>query len=245
VVRPQGLEDYAKQPSAADWPRVRAALDSLRRQRPARADSVNNGADDDGSGSIGVLAVAEALARGPRPARSTLFVWHTAEELGMVGSRWFTDHPTVPLDRVVAQLNVDMIGRGGAADVAGGGPGYVQLVGSRRLSTALGDLVERVNARGGFGMRFDYAFDAPGHPQNIYCRSDHQMYARFGVPVVFFTTGVHRDYHMPTDEVAYVDFAQVARTARFIGAVGRALAEAPARPAVDRPKPDPNAPCQQ
>jgi hypothetical protein len=245
VVRPQGLEDYARQASGADWPRVRAALDSLRRVRPARPDSINNGADDDGSGSVGVLAIAEAYARGPRPARSVLFVWHTAEELGMVGSRWFTDHPTVPIDRVVAQLNVDMIGRGGAGDLPSGGPGYVQLVGSRRLSTALGDAVERVNTAGRFGMRFDYQYDAPGHPQNIYCRSDHQMYARLGIPVAFFTTGVHRDYHMATDEVEYVDFDQLARTARFIGAVGRELADAAQRPVVDRPKPDPHAECRQ
>jgi hypothetical protein len=245
VVRPQGLEDHARQPGGTDWPRVRAALDSLRRLRPARPDSINNGADDDGSGSVGLLAIAEASARASRPARSMLFVWHTAEELGMVGSRWFTDHPTVPRDRIVAQLNVDMIGRGGAGDLAGGGPAYVQLVGSRRLSTELGDLVEAVNTRGRHGFTFDYQFDANGHPQSIYCRSDHQMYARFGIPVVFVTTGVHRDYHMATDEVEYLDFDKLARTARFVGAVGREIADRPARPRVDGPRPDPNAECRQ
>ncbi len=245
VVRPHGLEDFAKQPTDADWPKVRAILDSLRRLRPARLDSINNGADDDGSGSVGVLAIAEAFARGPRPARSLLFVWHTAEELGMVGSRWFTDHPTVPLDRIVAQLNVDMIGRGGAQDVTAGGPGYLQLVGSRRLSTELGELVEQVNAEGRFGLTFDYQYDANGHPQNIYCRSDHQMYARVGVPVVFFTTGVHRDYHMETDEVQYVDFDKLSSTARFVAAVGRRLADRETRVTVDQPLPDPTAACRQ
>ncbi len=163
----------------------------------------------------------------------------------MVGSRWFTDHPTVPLDRVVAQLNVDMIGRGGVQDVSFGGPGYLQLVGSRRLSTELGDLVEHVNAEGRFGFMFDYQYDANGHPQNIYCRSDHQMYARVGIPVVFFTTGVHRDYHMTTDEVQYVDFDKLSSTARFIAAVGRRLADRETRVTVDKPRPDPTAACQQ
>jgi Zn-dependent M28 family amino/carboxypeptidase len=163
----------------------------------------------------------------------------------MIGSRWFTDHPTVPLDRIVAQLNVDMIGRGGAQDLSGAGPGYLQLVGSRRLSTELGDLVEQVNTEGRFGRRLDYQYDANAHPQNIYCRSDHQMYARFGIPVVFFTTGVHRDYHMATDEVQYVDFEQLSTTARFIAAVGRRIADRDARVKVDKPRPDPTAACQQ
>jgi len=107
---------------------------------------VFNGADDDGSGSVSVLEIAEALAKSAeRPKRSVLFVWHTGEELGLLGSDWFTRHPTVPRDSIVAQLNIDMIGRGDSGDQKGGGPGYVQLIGTRRLSTELGDLIERVN----------------------------------------------------------------------------------------------------
>jgi Zn-dependent M28 family amino/carboxypeptidase len=246
VVRPGGAEDGEKQATDADWPRVRAALDSLRRTRPARRDSVRNGADDDGSGSIGLLAIADAFAASrPRPRRSLLFVWHTGEELGMVGSRWFTDHPTVPLDSVVAQLNVDMIGRGAATDLPNGGPGYVQLIGSRRLSTELGDLVERVNRDARHGFAFDYQFDANGHPAQYYCRSDHYMYARFGIPITFFSTGGHRDYHQLTDEVQYIDFDKLSRVSRLIHDVGAAVANLDRRPSVDKPKPDPNGECTQ
>jgi Zn-dependent M28 family amino/carboxypeptidase len=121
-----------------------------------------------------------------KPKRSILFVWHTGEEEGLWGANWFTAHPTVPLDSIVGQLNVDMVGRGGASDVTGedldkkllmGGEGYVQLIGSRRLSTEMGDLVEKVNTEKKLGLRFDYAMDANGHQQNIYCRSDHYEYA--------------------------------------------------------------------
>jgi Zn-dependent M28 family amino/carboxypeptidase len=211
-----------------------------------RFDSVFNGADDDGSGSVALLEIAEALARSPdRPKRSILFVWHTAEELGLLGSDYFTRHPTVPRDSIVAQLNMDMIGRGDSADIAGGGPQYLQLVGSRRLSTELGDLVERVNAEGRHGFTFDYSWDANGHPANIYCRSDHYMYARFGIPVTFFTTGEHLDYHQLTDEAEYIDYDKLARVAGLVGDVARHVADLDHRPVVDKPKPDPEGKCKQ
>ena len=113
---------------------------------------------------------------------SILFVWHTGEELGLFGSEYFTDHPTVPRDSIVAQLNMDMVGRGDAGDIKGGGPTYVELVGSRRLSTELGDIVEAVNKTEPTPLTFDYTFDANGHPENIYCRSDHYEYARSAWP---------------------------------------------------------------
>ena len=134
-------------------------------------------------GSVALLEIAESVAKaGPKPRRSLLFIWHTGEEEGLFGSRYFTDNPTVPRDSIVAEINVDMIGRGDSGDIEGGGPGYIQVIGSRRLSTELGDLVEKVNTDSGFGLKFDYQFDAPGHPQQYYCRSDHYMYARFGIP---------------------------------------------------------------
>lgn len=236
--------------SPAQQAAARAAVDSLLKARPAgsaRADSVRNGADDDGSGTTALLEVAEEMATARvKPKRSVLFVWHTAEELGMVGSAWFTDHPTVPLDSVVAQVNVDMIGRGGARDVAKlGGPGYLQLIGSRRLSTELGDLVEAANTQGKHGFTFDYQFDAAGHPQQYYCRSDHYMYARFGIPVVFMSTGGHADYHQATDEPQYIDYAKLARVTRFIGDVTRRVADLDHRVALDKPKPDPRGQCVQ
>jgi Zn-dependent M28 family amino/carboxypeptidase len=177
------------------------------------------------------------------------------EEEGMLGSRYFTDHPTVPRDSIVAQLNVDMIGRGASSDITGSGKdgsllhgrdeGYLQLIGSRRLSTELGDLVEDVNTKTKAGFQFDYGLDSDGHPQNIYCRSDHYMYARYGIPIVFFTTGGHRDYHQVTDEPEYLQFDQYRRATQLIHDVAARVADLDHRPVVDKPKPDPKGACVQ
>jgi hypothetical protein len=245
VMRPQGAEDQPGQPTAEQAARIRALLDSLRRARPARLDSVYNGADDDGSGTVALLEVAEAMAAGPRPARSVLFVWHTAEEIGLFGALWYTDHPTVPRDSIIAALNSDMIGRGRAEDTRGGGPGYAQLIGSRRLSTQLGDLVEAVNREAGHGFTFDYQFDAPGHPQQYYCRSDHYAYARHGIPVTFFTTGAHTDYHQLTDEPEYIDYAKLRGMARLIHDIALRVANLDARPVVDGQVMGPEEECRQ
>ena len=246
VVRPEGAESEERAATPAEAARIATMLDGLRAAHPRRQDTVFNGADDDGSGSVAMLEIGQALAAAPqKPKRSVLFVWHTAEEKGLFGSEWFAFHPTVPRDSIVAALNIDMIGRGGPQDVKGGGPRYLQLIGSRRLSTQLGDLVEQVNASTGSRFTFDYTYDADGHPANIYCRSDHYNYARFGIPVVFFTTGVHRDYHQLTDEPQYIDYEHFANVTRFIDDVLAAVANLPQRPVVDKPKPDPYGVCQQ
>jgi hypothetical protein len=225
---------------------IRVNLDSVRALRPIRRDSINNGADDDGSGTVTVLEVAQAFARGKvKPKRSLLFVWHTGEEKGLLGSRHFTDHPTVPRDSVVAQINIDMVGRGAATDLGAGSERYLQLVGSRRLSTELGDLVETVNKTEPAPFTFDYTFDANGHPDNIYCRSDHYNYARYGIPVVFMTTGLHGDYHQVTDEPQYIDYAHMQRIGEFVFNLTRRVADLDHRPVVDKPKPDPTATCRQ
>ncbi|MEO7455542.1 MAG: M28 family peptidase, partial [Gemmatimonadaceae bacterium] len=157
-------------------------------------------------------------------------------------------------DSIVAQLNMDMVGRGAAADVTGedkaggllhGGPGYLQLVGSRRLSTELGDLMESVNTAGKYGFRFDYGMDANGHPQNIYCRSDHYEYARYGIPIVFMTTGGHSDYHQVTDEPQYIDYTHMAEIAKFVQSAATTIANLDHRIVVDKAKPDPKGRCVQ
>lgn len=210
VVRPQGADDGGKPATAEDWPKIRTLLDSLRKLRPSRLDSIFNGADDDASGSMGLLEVAEAFAAArEKPKRSILFVWHAAEEQGMLGSGYFVERPTVPRDSIIAQINIDMIGRGTAADVPGGGPGYLQLIGARRLSTELGDIVEAEGKKFSPAFRFDYQFDANAHPGQFYCRSDHWSYARFGIPVVFMSTGGHPEYHQVTDEPQYLDYDQL------------------------------------
>jgi peptidase M28-like protein len=251
--RPAGAEggrDLAKNPiTPEEWTTINQKIADLRKIYPPRPDSIANGADDDGTGTVSVLEIAEAFAKGKvKPKRSILFVWHAGEEKGMWGSGYFMDHPTVPRDSIVAQLNIDMVGRGAATDVTGqakaggelhGGDKYLQLVGSRRLSTELGDLVESVNKDKGYGINFDYNIDADGHPQNIYCRSDHWSYAKWGVPVVFFTTGGHADYHQVTDEPQYIRYESMARIDHLIFDIAVKVADLDHRVVVDHPKPNP------
>lgn len=255
VVRPQGADSPNRPPTAEEWARVRGILDSLRAINSPRLDSINNGADDDASGSMTVLEIAELFAKGSqKPKRSILFVWHTGEEMGLWGANYFTANPAVPRDSIVAQLNMDMVGRGAAGDVTGediegkllrGGDGYVQLIGSRRLSTEMGDLLETVNTEKKLGLRFDYAMDANGHPQNIYCRSDHYEYAKYGIPVTFISTGGHADYHQVTDEPQYLEYPHMAKVGKFVFESALAIANLDHRLKVDKPKPDPKGTCVQ
>ena len=255
VVRPQGADSPNRPPSPVELSRVKAILDSLRAIGAPRPDSIYNGADDDGSGSMTVLEIAELFAKGTqKPKRSILFVWHTGEELGLWGASYYTAHPTVPRDSIVGQLNMDMVGRGGASDVTGedlegkplmGGEGYVQLIGSRRLSTEMGDLLETVNTEKKLGLRFDYGMDANGHQQNIYCRSDHYEYAKFGIPITFITTGGHADYHQVTDEPQYIEYPHMTKVAQFVFESAMRIANLDHRLVADKPKPDPKGTCVQ
>ncbi|MDB4917391.1 MAG: peptidase [Gemmatimonadetes bacterium] len=257
VARVEGADSRgAPPPTAEQWIRINALKDSLRRVRPARLDSISNGADDDGSGSVSILEIAEAFAKGAvKPKRSLIFIWQTGEEKGLWGSQWFSNHPTVARDSIIADLNLDMVGRGAASDVTGqnkenvelfGAENYLQLVGSRRLSTELGDIVEEVSARQPVPFKFDYAMDANGHTQNIYCRSDHANYARYGIPVVFFTTGGHADYHQVTDEPEYIQYEHMARVDKLVFDIALKVANLDHRVKVDKAKPEsPFARCQQ
>jgi len=196
-------------------------MDSIRKIYPTpRIDSINNGADDDGSGSMGVLEIAEAIALMPvKPKRSTLFIWHTGEEGGLVGSGFFVRNPTLPLDSVVATINVDMIGRGRAEDLPGGGDDFVGVIGSFFDSKDLGETVKAVNQKQGKPLGLDYKFDDPiswyGY-NNLYGRSDHINYARAGVPIAFFFTGLHGDYHQRSDEAEFIDYPHYARITNFL-----------------------------
>ena len=241
---PRGVQPTAEQDAAVAA--IRVNLDSLRAARPTRLDSIRNGADDDGSGSVTLLELAEAFQKSAvKPKRSLVFVWHVGEEKGLLGSRWYSDHPSVPRDSIVAQLNMDMIGRGDATDLPVGSPTYLELVGSRRLSTELGDMVEQVSKAQPMPFTFDYQYDANGHPENIYCRSDHYNYARYGIPVVFFTTGLHGDYHQVTDEPQYIDYPHMARIGQLVHDVAVKVANLDHRIVVDKEKPDPNGACRQ
>ena len=246
VVRPMGADSPPRAATAEESLRVRSILDSLRRVRPPRLDSIRNGADDDGSGTVSLLEIAEAMAaRAERPRRSILFVSHTAEEVGLTGSRWFTDHPTVPRDSIIAEIDQDMIGRGSLSDAPGGGPAYLEVVGARRLSTQFGDLLEAASARQASPFRFDYSFDAPGHPQQYYCRADHFSYARYGIPSVSLSRGLHLDYHQVTDEAEYIDYDVLARVSQLVMDAMLSVAELDRRVALDKPRGNPLEPCRQ
>jgi hypothetical protein len=257
VARVEGADTRsAVEPTAEQWTRINAIKDSLRKVYPARPDSISNGADDDGSGSVSILEIAQAFAQGPiKPKRSLIFIWQMGEEKGLWGSQWFTNHPTVPRDSIIADLNLDMVGRGAPTDITGknkageelkGASNYLQLVGSRRLSTELGDIAESVNSSEPVPFTFDYSMDANGHPQNIYCRSDHANYARYGIPVIFFTTGGHADYHQVTDEPQYIQYEHMARVDKYVFDLATHIADLDHAVVVDKTKPDsPFARCQQ
>ncbi len=245
VMRPLGADSPLRPPTSEEAARIQAIRDSLRAARPDRPDSVFNGADDDGSGTVALTELARVLSRGPRPKRSILFVSHAAEEKGLLGSSWYTDHATVPTDSIIAEIDEDMIGRGQASDIQGGGPTYLEVVGLRRLSPEFGDTLEAVNGREPVPFHFNYEFDAPGHPLQYYCRADHYSYARYGIPSVAFSRGEHADYHQVTDEAEYIDYTDMARVTQMVADGARALANMSHRPAVTGPHGDPHAPCRQ
>jgi len=237
VMRPQGANDRLTRPPTPDQQR---RIDSLIRYarsiRPPRRDSVNNGADDDGSGTVVMLEIAEKFAK-ERPARSIIFISHQGEEQGLLGSKWFVDHPTIPLDSIVAAHNMDMVGKGRVTDVKFGGPNSVQTLGSRRLSREFGDLIDSVDAVSAEPMVIDHSWDVPANPLNRFCRSDQVNYVHHNVPVTYFSLGYGIDYHQPTDEPRYIDYDHAARLGRFIHDVMLAIANRRDRPAIAGPDP--------
>ena len=245
VVRPLGADSPDRPVTPAEAARIRQVRDSLGAIRPSPRDSIFNGADDDGTGTVALLEIARVLSSGTRPKRSILFVSHAAEERGLLGSRWFTDHPTVARDSIVGEVDMDMIGRGDAEDLPEGGPAYLEVIGSRRLSTEFGDRLEAVNARQPLPFRFNYEYDQPGHPLQYYCRADHYSYARWGIPAMALSRGEHADYHQVTDEPAFIDYDALSRVAGLVLDFAREIADLDTRPVVDGPRPDPHGPCRQ
>jgi Zn-dependent M28 family amino/carboxypeptidase len=210
---------------------------------PVGTDTICNGADDDGSGTTAMLAMAEALARAPtRPKRSILFVWHCGEEKGLWGSRYFAEYPTVPLSGIVAQLNMDMIGRSKPAGDTNprnaelSGPSTVYVIGSTMMSTELGELVNTVN-KSFLNLEFDTRYDDPRDPNRFFFRSDHINYARKGIPIIFFFDGVHEDYHRASDTADKIDYQKMEKITRTIYMTAWEIANRPARLKVDKPLP--------
>jgi len=207
----------------------------------AGEDKIWNGADDDGSGTVSVLSIAEAFSKGAaRPKRSILFIWHAGEEKGLWGSEYFTDNPTVPIGSIITELNIDMIGR--AQQAGDENPknkllpkqGEVFVIGSKMMSTELGELSEATN-KSFLNLEFNYKYDDPNDPEQFFYRSDHFNYARKGVPIIFYMDGDHADYHQPSDSIEKIDFNNMEKIARTIFATGWELANRATRPKVDKP----------
>lgn len=207
------------------------------------ADKIWNGADDDGSGTVAVLAIAEALAKAKtRPKRSILFVWHAGEEKGLWGSEYFNKFPTVDIKKVVAQLNIDMIGRSKKAgdtnpknkDLSGENAIYV--IGSEMMSSTLGAVTKGTNDAF-LKMTYDYKYDDPKDTNRFFFRSDHFHYAVNGIPIVFWFDGVHEDYHQPSDHPDKIDYQKMEKVTRTIFLTLWEIAELKQRPAVDKELP--------
>jgi Zn-dependent M28 family amino/carboxypeptidase len=206
---------------------------------PNAKDKINNGADDDGSGTTGVLLIAEAFANakkaGKGPKRSILFMTVVGEEKGLLGSEWYAENPVFPIENTIANLNTDMIGRIGEEYL--GKPdsaNYIYSVGSFKLSTELGKLSETINATY-TKMKLDYKYDDPKDPNQIYYRSDHYNFAKLGIPVIFFYDGMlQQDYHKPGDEVDKINFELLAKRAHLTYYTAWELANRPNRVVVDK-----------
>jgi hypothetical protein len=193
---------------------------------PVNGDAIWNGADDNATTSVALLAIGRAVASAPG-RRSSLFIWHGSEERGLMGSRWYVKHPTVPLTSIAAVLNGDMIGRNDPNTAA-----LLGAVGPHRNSPELVDMALAANTRV-TKFTVDSSWDDPAHREGWYYRSDHLPYARAGVPALFFTTLLHPDYHTPYDNPDRIDLGKLTRMTRWMFATGRAVSEADTRPAVD------------
>ena len=195
-------------------PGAAAAKKAARTAKPAPVvDRILNGADDDGSGCVALLAIARALVEGPRPRRTVLFVWFAAEERGLLGSQYHAAYG-LPSDQVAAMLNLDMVGRN--ADNRPEAANTVYLAGSDRISTELHNINEDANASLPNPLTLDYRFNDPALEGITYFSSDHYSYALTGIPVIMFTTGRHPDYHRVTDSVDKIEFPKLARVAHLV-----------------------------
>lgn len=205
----------------------------------ARGEGTNriyNGADDNGSGSVALLEIAEAFATGPRPKRSILLLWYAGEEKGLLGSRLFVQRPTVPLENIIVNINLDMVGRSKQPGDTNprnrylSGPNEVYVIGPNVASPDIGKVLNTVNEQY-LRMELNPMYDSLQHPEQLFFRSDHYSFVSAGIPGIFFFSGLHEDYHQVTDTVDKIDFEKMARVARTVFGLAWALAEAPERPA--------------
>lgn len=200
------------------------------------AGNIYNGADDDGSGTVAVLEIAEAFKKAKKdgfgPKRSILFLNVTGEEKGLIGSKWYTEHPIFPLENTVTDLNIDMIGRVDPAHE--GNENYVYLIGSDKLSTELHNLSEEVNAKY-LNLDLDYTYNDENDPNRFYYRSDHYNFAKHDIPIIFYFNGVHADYHKMTDTPDKINYELLEKRAKLVFLTAWEVANRDERPFVDKP----------
>lgn len=187
---------------------------------------INNGADDDGSGTVSLLEIAEAfqlaVEAGKGPKRSIIFLHVTGEEKGLLGSKYYTDNPLYPLENTIANLNIDMVGRTDPKRI-NDNPNYIYLIGSDRLSMELHEISEEVN-KATVNIDLDYTYNAHDDKNRFYFRSDHYNFAKNNIPVIFYFNGTHADYHRPTDTVDKIEYDLMETRARLIFATAWELA---------------------
>lgn len=195
---------------------------------------IYNGADDDGSGTVAVMEIAEAFQQakkaGKGPKRSILFLHVTGEEHGLLGSKYYSENPVFDLKNTVANLNIDMIGR---SDKENEGKNYVYVIGSEMLSTELKKINVAAN-KATQNLELNYKYDDPNDPMRLYYRSDHYNFAKHGIPVVFFFDGIHEDYHQPTDDPEKIDYPLLQKRAQLVFATAWELANRKERIVVDK-----------
>lgn len=195
---------------------VTAHYDHIGKKKSGTGDLINNGADDDGSGTVSVLAIAKAFAAakadGKGPRRSILFMTVTGEEKGLLGSEYYSEHPIFPLENTVVDLNIDMVGRRDPQHKEGN---YVYVIGSDKLSNELHTLSESIN-KTYTNLAFDYTYNDQNHPERLYYRSDHWNFAKKNIPIIFYFDGIHEDYHQPSDEVSKIEFDLLQKRAQCV-----------------------------
>jgi len=199
------------------WPQEYIVLSAHYDHVGAKGDTIYNGADDDGSGTVALLEIAQAFKKaqdqGMGPKRSIVFLHVTGEEIGLYGSRYYTENPIYPLEHTVCNLNTDMIGR--IDPNKAGNDNYIYLIGSDKLSQELHDLSENVNQE--FSqLELDYTFNDENDPNRFYYRSDHYNFAKNNVPIIFYFNGVHQDYHQPTDTPDKIEYPLMSKRAQLI-----------------------------
>lgn len=198
---------------------------------------INNGADDDGSGTVAVLEMAQAFSEaykaGHKPRRSILFMTVSGEEKGLLGSAYYSDNPILPLENTVTNLNIDMIGRVDPKHEDAENPNYVYIIGSNMLSDSLHSLSERIAAEYG-EIELDYRYNDKDDPNRFYYRSDHYNFAKHDIPVIFYFNGTHADYHKPTDTVDKIHFEKMEKITRLIFLTGWEIANQEERITADK-----------